>query len=385
MTPIWIFAALFALVIIGLVVWVLVQNTQDQKKNEALEAQMSELRRDLLTLSTSQVQSSTKMETIASTVAARLEAVTAAVQQGATKSAEITSQITSQAQAAMSNELKNTRDQITQIQQQLGAVQESGHLMHEAATRLENILGGTKSRGTFGETTLERLLEDCLPPTQYTTQYRFRSGEAADAVIHLRDKKLMAIDSKFPLNAFQRLEVEGDEARKDFISAVKLHADSIAKKYIVPDENTLEVALMFVPSESVYYELLRCADGKGMALDAYCRSKKIMAVSPNTLYAHLSVIAMGLRGMQIEENAKRLSANLAGLSKQVDQFRESFDKIGTHLKNAGLSYAEADKRLDKASTSLENLLNNGDTVGFVDERQGTLALPPASNAAKKSA
>jgi DNA recombination protein RmuC len=386
MSPIWIFAALFALVIIGLVVWVLMQNTQDHKKNDALEAQMNELRRDLLTLSTSQVQSSTKMETIAATVAARLEAVTIAVQQGATKSAEITSQITSQAQAAMSNELKNTRDQITQIQQQLGAVQESGHLMHETATRLENILGGTKSRGTFGETTLERLLEDCLPPAQYSTQYRFRSGEAADAVIHLRDKKLMAIDSKFPLNAFQRLEVEGDEARKDFISAVKLHADSIAKKYIVPDENTLEVALMFVPSESVYYELLRCADGKGMALDAYCRSKKIMAVSPNTLYAHLSVIAMGLRGMQIEENAKRLGANLAGLSKQVDQFRESFDKIGTHLKNAGLSYAEADRRLDKASTSLDNLLNNGDTVGFVDERQGTLALPPANNAAaKKSA
>jgi DNA recombination protein RmuC len=386
MTPIWIFAALFALVITGLIVWVLVQNTQDQKKNDALEAQMNELRRDLLTLSNSQVQSSTKMETIAATVAARLEAVTSAVQQGATKSAEITSQITSQAQAAMSNELKNTRDQITQIQQQLGAVQESGHLMHEAATRLENILGGTKSRGTFGETTLERLLEDCLPPTQYTTQYRFRSGEAADAVIHLRDKKLMAIDSKFPLNAFQRLEIEGDEARKDFFSAVKLHADSIAKKYIVPDENTLDLALMFVPSESVYYELLRCADGKGMALDAYCRSKKIMAVSPNTLYAHLSVIAMGLRGMQIEENAKRLGANLAGLSKQVDQFRESFDKIGTHLKNAGLSYAEADKRLDKASTSLDNLLNNGDTVGFVDERQGTLALPPANNAAaKKSA
>ena len=381
-----IFVAVFAVVLLGLVVWVLVQNTQDQKKNEALEAQMNELRRDLLTLSTSQVQSSTKMETIANTVAARLEAVTSAVQQGATKSAEITSQITSQAQAAMSNELKNTREQITQIQQQLGAVQESGHMMHETATRLENILGGAKSRGTFGETTLERLLEDCLPPSQYTKQYRFRSGEAADAVIHLRDKKLMAIDSKFPLNAFQRLETEGDEARKEFIAAAKLHADSIAKKYIVPDEDTLELALMFVPSESVYYELLRCADGKGMALDAYCRSKKIMAVSPNTLYAHLSVIAMGLRGMQIEENAKRLGANLAGLSKQVDQFRESFDKIGTHLKNAGLSYSEADKRLDKASTSLENLLNNGDTVGFVDERQGTLALPPANtNAAKKSA
>jgi DNA recombination protein RmuC len=385
MNPVWMIGATFGLILIGLVVWVLVQNTQDQKKNDAMEAQMNELRRDLLGLSTSQAQSAGKMETIANTVASRLEAVATAVQQGSKDSAEITSKITAQAQTAMSNELKNTRDQITQIQQQLGQVQESGHLMHEAASRLENILGGTKSRGNFGETTLERLLEDCLPRTQYTQQYRFRSGEAADAVIHLRDKKIMAIDSKFPLDAFQRLETEGDEARKTFVSAVKLHADSIAKKYIVPDEDTLDLALMFVPSEAVYYELLRSSDTKGLAVDAYCRTKKIVPVSPNTLYAHLSVIAMGLRGMQIEENAKRLSANLAGMRKQLDTFSESFDKVGTHLKNAQLIYAEADKRLDKASNSLDNLLISGEVGELVDERQGTLALPPSGTAAKKSA
>ena len=382
MNPVWIAAALFALLLF--VFWMLMRSTQDKKKSEALETQMNELRRDLLGLSAAQAQASGKMETIASAVAARLEAVTAAVQQGTRDSAEITSKITSQAQTAMSTELKNTREQITQIQQQLGQVQESGHLMHEAASRLENILGGTKSRGNFGETTLERLLEDCLPRTQYTQQYRFRSGEAADAVIHLRDRKLMAIDSKFPLDAFQRLETEGEEARRTFITAVKLHADSIAKKYIVPDEDTLDLALMFVPSEAVYYELLRSTDTRGVALDAYCRSKKIMAVSPNTLYAHLTVIAMGLRGMQIEENARRLSANLAGMRKQLDTFSESFDKIGTHLKNAQLSYTEADKRLDKASNSLNNLLTNGEVGEIVDERQGTLELPPV-NAAKKSA
>lgn len=385
MNPLWIITALVGLILIGLVIWVVLQNTQGQKKNDALELQMSELRRDMLTLSTSQAQSSAKMETIANSVASRLEAVTSAVQQGTKDSAEITSKITSQAQTAMSNELKNTREQITQIQQQLGQVQESGHMMHEAATRLENILGGTKSRGSFGETTLERLLEDCLPPSQYSLQYRFRSNEAADAVIHLRDKKLMAIDSKFPLDAFQRLDTEGDEARKAFINAVKLHADSIAKKYIVPDEDTLDLALMFVPSEAVYYELLRSVDTRGIALDAYCRSKKIMAVSPNTLYAHLSVIAMGLRGMQIEENAKRLSANLAGMRKQLDTFSESFDKLGTHLKNAQQSYTEADKRFDKASNSLDSLLTSGDTTQpALDDAQSSLALPPP-NAAKKSA
>jgi DNA recombination protein RmuC len=385
MNSVWIAAALFGLVLLGLVAWMLVQNMSDQKKNEALETQMNEVRRDLLGLSTAQAQSSTKMETIANTVAARLEAVTTAVQQGAKNSAETTAQITSQAQAAMSNELKNTREQITQIQQQLGQVQESGHLMHDAATRLENILGGTKTRGNFGETTLERLLEDCLSPAQYGQQYRFRSGEAADAVIHLRDNKIVVIDSKFPLDAFQRLDAEGDEARKAFVNAVKVHADSIAKKYIVPDEGTLDIALMFVPSEAVYYELLRSVDTRGLAVDAYCRSKKIIPVSPNTLYAHLSVIAMGLRGMQIEENAKRLGANLDGIRRQLDMFSKSFDTLGTHLKNAQQSYSVADKRLAKASNSLDSLLTSGDAgqIALEEVEQETLALPPPGAAAAK--
>ena len=370
---------------LAFVIWMLVRSAQDAKKNDALEAQMSEMRRDLLGLSTAQAQSSAKMETIANTVATRLEAVTAAVQQGAKDSAQTTAQITSQAQTAMSNELKNTREQITQIQQQLGQVQESGHLMHDAATRLEIILGGAKTRGNFGETTLERLLEDCMAPSQYTLQYRFRSGEAADAVIHLRDKKIMAIDSKFPLEAFQRLDLEGDEARKDFVNAVKLHTDSIAKKYIVPDEDTLDLALMFVPSEAVYYELLRSSDTRGVAMDAYCRGKKVMPVSPNTLYAHLSVIAMGLRGMQIEENAKRLGANLAGMRKQLDTFSEHFDKLGTHLKNAQQSYTEADKRFDKASNTMDYLLSSGDAgQPVLENEQEAPALPPPT-AAKKSA
>ena len=379
--------AVLVAVSLALVVWMLVRSTQEQKKSEGLETQMNELRRDLLGLSTAQAQSSTKMETIANTVASRLEAVTTAVQQGAKNSAETTAQITSQAQAAMSNELKNTREQITQIQQQLGQVQESGHLMHDAATRLENILGGTKTRGNFGETTLERMLEDCLAPPQYTLQYRFRSGEAADAVIRLRDKKIMAVDSKFPLEAFQRLDTEGDEARKDFISAIKLHADSIAKKYIVPDENTLDFALMFVPSEAVYYELLRSSDTRGIAVDAYCRGKKILPVSPNTLYAHLSVIAIGLRGMQIEENAKRLGANLEGMRKQLETFSEHFDKLGTHLKNAQQSYSEADKRFEKASNTMDNLLNSGDAgQAALEEADAAPGLPaPDSAAAKKSA
>ena len=277
MNGIEIVAVIFGLLLLGLLVWLLLQNTQEQKKNQALESQMNEMRRDLMTLSTAQTQSSSKMETIAGTVATRLEAVTTALKDGVKDSAQLTSKITSDSQAAMSLELKNTREQINQIQNQLGEVQQASQQMFETTRTLENILGGAKSRGSLGEVTLERLLEDSLPPAHYSKQHRFRSGEAADAVIFLLDKKKMAIDSKFPLDAYRRLSAEGEEARRAFVTAVKGHADSIAKKYIVPDEGTLDVALMFVPSETVFYELLMSADGKGQPLDEYCRSRKYLS------------------------------------------------------------------------------------------------------------
>ena len=375
MNGIEIVAVIFGLLLLGLLVWMLLQNTQEQKKNQALESQMNEMRRDLMTLSTAQTQSSSKMETIAGTVATRLEAVTTALKDGVKDSAQLTSKITSDSQAAMSLELKNTREQINQIQNQLGEVQQASQQMFETTRTLENILGGAKSRGSLGEVTLERLLEDSLPPAHYSKQHRFRSGEAADAVIFLLDKKKMAIDSKFPLDAYRRLSAEGEEARRAFVTAVKGHADSIAKKYIVPDEGTLDVALMFVPSETVFYELLMSADGKGQPLDEYCRSRNIFPVSPNTLHANLRVIAMGLRGMQIEENAKHLSENLNGLRKQLDTFEEYFEKIGTHLKNAQQSYTEADKRFGKASNTLDTLVTSSDGAPGIENGQGTLALP----------
>jgi DNA recombination protein RmuC len=367
-----------------LALWLVLQGSQVGRKSAALESQMNELRRDLQTIATAQAQSTGQVKAIGDTVSQRLEGVTSALQDGIKSSAQITGQITSDAQTKMADELKNTREQINQIQKQLGEVQLAGQLMSDTAHTLEGILGGAKSRGSLGEVTLARLLEDSLPSAQYATQYRFSSGEAADAVIMLRDKKLMAIDSKFPLDAFRRIATEGDEARRAFVVAVKGHADSISRKYIVPDEGTLNVALMFVPSESVYYELLLTEDSKGQPLDAYCREKKVVAVSPNTLYAHLCVIAMGMQGMQIEENAKRLYSNLTGMQKQMETFADVFEKLGTHLKNAQQSYGEADKRFEKAQNTLEGMLGTGKEEAALEIAQGTLALPTEA-IAKKSA
>jgi DNA recombination protein RmuC len=363
-----------------LVIWLAFETLQGRQKSGAIESQMTELRRDLQTIATSQAQSTGQLETIAKSVAQRLDSVAPALQDAVKNSAQITGQMTSDAQNKMADELKNTRDQISQMQLLLGEVQQAGKQMSQTAQTLEGILGGAKSRGSLGEVTLERLLEDSLPSAQYAMQYRFSSGEAADAVIKLRDNKLMAIDSKFPLDAYRRISTEGDEARRAFVTAVKGHADAITKKYIVPDEGTLDVALMFVPSESVYYELLMTQDGKGQSLDAYCRDKQVIAVSPNTLYAHLHVIAMGLRGMQMEENTKQLVESLLGMEKQLEKFADKFGTLGTHLRNAQQSYSDSDKLFEKVHSTLENMLGAGAGEALPEPSAAALALPPEASA-----
>ncbi len=381
-----------SILVAALVLWLVFQSAREQQKNAALESQLSELRRELQSLATNQAQSAGKVDAIGHSVTQRLDSVSKALQDGVKDSANISAQ----SQAAMRDEIKNSSEMLERIQKQLGEVQLAGRQMSETAQTLETILGGAKSRGTLGEVTLERLLEDALPRESYRRQYRFASGEAADAVVFLRDK-VLPIDSKFPLDSFRRMNEptsgqgatqaapgQSEEARRAFVTAVKGHADAIARKYIVPNEGTLSVALMFVPSENVYYELLMTSDAKSLPLDEYCRSKNVIAVSPNTLYAYLQVVLMGLQGMQIEENAKRLHASLSGLQKQMDDFTDAFGKLGTHLKNAQQSYSEADKRFDKAQNTLGEMLGSGPSVAALEDTQGSLALP-AESGSKQSA
>jgi DNA recombination protein RmuC len=362
------------LLLIGLVVWLALQTAQSEKRSGALENQLGELRRDLLNIAQTHAQSSGQIQSIGQSVTQRLESVSKSLQDGVINSA----QIATQGQSAIANELKNTREQIGVLQKQLGEIQEQSRGLSLATQSLESVLGGTKTRGLLGEVTLQRLLEDSLPPSQFCMQYRFSTGECADAVIFLRDQKLMAIDSKFPLDAFRRIGTDGDEARRSFAIAVKGHADAIARKYIAPNENTLDLALMFVPSENVYGEMLQTMDSKGQPIDAYCRAKNIIAVSPNTLYAHLCVIAMGLRGMQIEENAKRLLNSISGMQKQMQTFADVFDKLGNHLKNAQQTYTEADKRFERAQSILGNMLSVASPVPALAPEEPALPLEGAA-------
>ena len=322
---------------------------------ELASAQSESLRKEMQSLLAAQSQATAaQINQLAQSVSAQLGQVTQQVQSGMAS----VGTIASGAQKAVSEQLQASTQMLGSIRQQLGEVQQAGHELSAAAKQIEDVLGGAKTRGTLGEVALDRILADTLPRASYETQFRFSTGEIVDAVVRLSDR-LLPIDSKFPLDGYRRLLDQGEECRKDFSNAVRLHAESIAKKYILPGEETLDIALMFVPSEGVYYELLRSADSKGTPLDEYCRTRCVVPVSPSTLFAHLKIIFLGLRGIQIEENAKRLLASLSGLKKQMENFGEVYEKLGTHLRNAQQSYSDADRKLDRARDSLEELAQGG--------------------------
>jgi DNA recombination protein RmuC len=314
-------------------------------------AQAEELRKEMQSLLAAQTQAtSAQISQVAQSLTAQLGQVTQQVQSGMAS----VGTMASSAQKAVSERLEASTKMLSTLHQQIGEMQQAGVELSSAAKQIETVLGGAKTRGTLGEIALDRILADTLPRASYETQFRFSTGEIVDAIVRLNDK-ILPIDSKFPLDGYRRLLELGEESRKEFAQAVRGHADAIAKKYILPAEDTLDIALMFVPSEGVYYELLRSVDGKGTPVDEYCRTRCVVPVSPSTLFAHLKIIFLGLRGMQIEENAKRLLANISGLSKHLDNFGEVYEKLGTHLRNAQQSYADADRKLDRAKASLEEL------------------------------
>lgn len=319
------------------------------------DARGDAFRKEMQSLLAAQAQATaSQISQLAQSLSAQLGQVTQQVQSGMAS----VGTIASSAQKAVSEQLQASTQMLTSVHQQIGEMQQAGRELSSAAKQIEDVLGGAKTRGTLGEVALDRILADTLPRASYDTQFRFSTGEVVDAVVRLSDK-LLPIDSKFPLDGYRRLLDQGEECRKDFSQAVRLHADSIAKKYILPGEETLDIALMFVPSEGVYYELLRSVDGKGVPLDEYCRTRCVVPVSPSTLFAHLKIIFLGLRGMQIEENATRLLASLSGLKKQMDNFGEVYERLGTHLRNAQQSYGDADRKLDRARASLEELAQGG--------------------------
>jgi DNA recombination protein RmuC len=258
--------------------------------------------------------------------------------------------------ATMDRRLETATQTTTAIHRQLGQLgQANAEILARAndLKKLEQALRPPKARGGFGELLLGNLLRDRLPPDAYELQYGFKTGERVDAVIKV--ERLVPIDAKFPLDNFERLaDAETDDDRalyeKAFSRDLKIHVDAIAGKYIRPDEGTYDFALMYLPSEGVYYELV-C--GKTGALLQYAHEKRVFPVSPTTFTSQLQVIALGLKGMQIEQRAHEVMAYVAQLQGDFDRFRDDFQVVGKHIGNAQSKFAEAEKRLDRFDTKLE--------------------------------
>jgi DNA recombination protein RmuC len=251
---------------------------------------------------------------------------------------------------------RSTGETTTQIVEKLGKLDGTAAQMLARANdlaKLEQALRPPKARGGFGELLLENLLRDRLPPSAYAMQHTFPSGERVDAVV--RAGQLIPVDSKFPLDNFHRIvESASDDERqlaeKAFARDVRNHIDAIAAKYIRPGDGTYDFAFMYVPVESVYYEL---ACGGSGALVEYAYAKRVFPVSPTTFTAYLQVIALGLRGMQIEQHAHEVMGYVADLGNEFERFKDDFDLVGKHLGHAQTTFAKADKRLDKFETKLE--------------------------------
>ncbi|MBM3254857.1 MAG: DNA recombination protein RmuC [Candidatus Omnitrophica bacterium] len=246
------------------------------------------------------------------------------------------------------------------VKEQLGKLESTNAQILEVSkniSSLQELLRAPKFRGQMGETLLENLLAQILPKDYFSVQYRFKSSDTVDAVIRLGDH-LVPIDAKFSLENFQKMLEAQDEAqksffRKKFTQDLKNRIDEITARYILPQENTFDFAFMYIPAENVYYELIIKEDALSYAL-----SKRVIPVSPNTLYAYLQVVCLGLKGLKVEENAKGILKGLSALSVDITKFKDDFNTLGSHLSNAKTKYDDSTKRLERFSERLENIEDN---------------------------
>ncbi len=259
--------------------------------------------------------------------------------------------------------LEKTAAQLSTVQQSLVRTNELVRQVEEAGKEmaaLQDILRPPKLRGQLGELMLGQVLRQVLPDGCFEEQYEFpRSRVRVDAVIRLSGG-MVPVDSKFPMESCQRLFLAStDEERKRcraaFLRDVRSHVDAIASKYILTDEGTFDFALMYVPAENLYYEIITGGGAGDDGVYAYALGRKVVPVSPNSFYAYLQAVALGLKGLRIERNAQQIMGHLSQLAGDLGKFQGEFETLGRHLANAHTKYDEADKRLARFGDRLQGL------------------------------
>lgn len=369
MEPLWLIAAL--LVALILVVGVAMFRRRPdpviallQQQLDAMSRQLSEstggskLMHDRLGQVTQEVNG--QLSAITTQVNGQLGLITAQVNQQLTAIGKQVQEATGQ----MGTRLDNAARVVGEVRQNLGELTKATERVFDVGkdiASLQEILRAPKLRGVLGELFLGDLLSQILPPTHYALQYKFKSGEAVDAAIHL-GQGIVPVDSKFPLENFRRViaseaEDERKAAKKKFAIDVKKHIDAIASKYILPDEGTFDFALMYIPAENVYYEVILKDDafGEDKGLCAYALAQRVIPVSPNSFFAYLQAIVLGLKGLRIEKNAQEMIQHLKRLQGDFQRFRDDFDVLGKHLGNTRGKYEDAAKRLERFGEKLQSV------------------------------
>jgi len=223
---------------------------------------------------------------------------------------------------------------IRDVGKEVGQMSEIGRNMRD----LQEFLKSPKLRGNIGEQVLKDLIAQMFPKNSFHLQYQFKSGEKVDAAIKT-DAGILPIDSKFPMENFQKMIKAGNdkekaEAKNELTKDVKKHVGQIAKKYILPIEGTMDFALMYVPSESVYYEIVNMPE-----IIDYARKERVYIVSPSTLYAHLQTILLSFEGKKIESRSREVFKLLRALQIDYNKVEENMGVLGKHINNASSQFS----------------------------------------------
>ncbi|PLX24867.1 DNA recombination protein RmuC [Candidatus Parcubacteria bacterium] len=239
---------------------------------------------------------------------------------------------------------------------------------------LEKVLTNAKTRGNLGEASLEMILSNILPPQSFEMQYHFKSGEAVDAVVKIKDK-ILPVDAKFSLENYRRIIDETNKEKKlvlekEFKNDLKKRIDETSK-YIRPNEDTLDFAFMFIPAEGIYYDLLINEVGAVKVntrslIDYAFNEKKVIIVSPTTFAAYLQTVLQGLRALQIEESAKEIRKNVEKLQKHMAAYDEYQKKLGNQLSTVTNTYNFSNKEFKKIDKDILKISGKGGDLELED-------------------
>ena len=232
----------------------------------------------------------------------------------------------------------------------------------------QEIFKAPKTRGQWGELSLEHILSQRYPDSLYQRECLFESGERVDAILKLPNGKFLPIDAKFPLNRYSEMvearEEEKPALRKLFSEAVKAKILEISQKYILPGEGTTDFAIMYIPAEAVYYEILN--NLKEIDLFAFAWSKKIILASPNTIYLTFWTIEHWINDTKIFKETQAIVRRLAKIQTDAERLDDDFRKLGSNLRNAQSAYDDSEKRLTMFQEKVEKVIESGETKKLTD-------------------